>query len=41
MIADMGRFDAIGARRGDLWVHGQNLACEFRPFHYVGGNRFA
>jgi hypothetical protein len=41
VIADMGRPGLVGSRRSSARVHGENLACDFRTFHYVGGNRIA
>src|SRR4051812_4961697 len=40
MIADMSGLGAGGAGGGGTCVHGENLPCEFRSFHYPGGNRF-
>ena len=41
MIADMGGLGSLGSRRGCLCVHGENLAREFRAFHYLRRNRIA
>ena len=34
VIADMSGLGSGGACRGGLCVHGENLPCEFRSFHY-------
>jgi hypothetical protein len=41
MIADMSGLGSGGACRGGVWVHGENLPCEFHSFHYLRRNRFA
>jgi len=40
VVADMGWLGSGGACRSRLYVHGENLPCEFRAFHYLPRNRF-
>jgi len=35
MIADTKRLGWFGSRRGNMSVHGKNLAREFHLFHYL------
>jgi hypothetical protein len=41
VIADMDGLNSIGACRGSVCVHRENLPCEFRGFHYLRRNRIA
>jgi hypothetical protein len=41
MIADAKGLGSLGSRRGNMSVHGKNLAREFHPFHYLQRNRIA
>jgi hypothetical protein len=40
VVADMDGRNALGSCGSCLCAHGEKLACEFRSFHYVRGNRF-